>query len=166
MKLQTGHLAIPGCSHLDIVNLVASMDSRCHVLTALLNPLHGMSRLHTRKGGYELFGIDTDFRPKATTNFGDDDTYPMWRETNRRSQNVTQDMRILRSTPDSNGPGGFVVICYRATCLHGNRSKSLINEARFDDNAAIGFCLSEHLFDILPRRGHAEGDICAELFIE
>src|SRR5260370_28068991 len=53
-----------------------------------------------------------------------------------------------------------------AASLHRHRGKSLIHQARLDNNTTIGFGLLENLVDLFRRWMHTENYIRAELFIQ
>src|SRR5206468_12808349 len=70
MDFESSHLAIPGSSSFNIVDLVAPVNGRNQILTALLNPLDGTPCLHRCKGSKGFFGVTIELGYKSATKFG------------------------------------------------------------------------------------------------
>src|SRR5579872_365855 len=100
MYLQAGNLALFRSRDLNIINLVASMNGSGKIFAALLDPFDSMSSFHRSKGGNKLFGVDIEFTPKTTTNFRHDHTNLVLWEAHSRRENIAQQVRNLRRTPD------------------------------------------------------------------
>src|SRR5258708_27569842 len=166
MYLQASYLTFFGSSNFDIVNLITTMDSRSKILAAVLNPLNGTTRFHGGESRTHLFGIDIEFGAKAATDFWYNHTYLVLRQTNESSQDITQKVGNLRGTPDGQIFTCLAVLRYDTACLHRDWGKSLVNQAGFDNDTAIGLCLCENFVNFIGRGMHAEAHIFAKLFIQ
>src|SRR5437879_1506033 len=166
MYLHASYLTFFGSRNLEIVNLITPMDGRGKILAAVLNPLDSMTCFHGGESRNHLFGIDIEFGAKAATDFWYNHSYLVLRQTNESSQDITQEVRNLRGTPDGQIFTCLPVLRYDTACLHRDWGKSLVNQAGFGNDTAIGLCLSENFVNFIGRGMHAEGHICAELFIQ
>src|SRR5438046_8109165 len=57
---------------LDIVDLIASMNGRCHVLAAAFDPFHGTSGLFRQITDKTILGVEVNFASKGDSDFRGD----------------------------------------------------------------------------------------------
>ena len=87
-------------------------------------------------------------------------------ETDRGGQQVTQQMRNLRGTPEGQRLTCLAVLGDNAARLHGTGSQSLIDQPCFDNDTTISLGLLEDLIDGIRWWMHTEGHVGLELLIE
>src|SRR5256714_4799382 len=166
VDLQPRHLAIPGGSDLDVVDLTVPVNGGRETLVAALNPFYRTARLHSSKGDQGLFGINILFAAKATPHFGSNHAQLVLEEPQLFGQIVAQHVWQLCRTPHRQCLIGLAELGHHTACLHWRRNEALIDQASLHDDPPLGDGLREDLVYLISRWMLREGQIGAEFLIE
>ena len=86
--------------HVNVVDLITSMNRCREALTPLLNPFHRLPQLRCQISDHGFFGIYIQLTAESASHFRGNDANELFGKVKEQGQNGLEVMRNLRRRPD------------------------------------------------------------------
>ncbi len=137
VDLHPDERAVAHDGHLDVLDLVAPVVRRHHVLAAGLRPLHRAAELLGQHDREDLLAVDLQLGAESATDVGSHDPEVVLRDAGEQGQEHAQDVRDLGGRPD----GDLVAHAHRCrddrARLHRVGDQALVDEAALHDDVGL-----------------------------
>ena len=132
------HRAVAPRADLDVVNLVARMRRRHHVLAPVLDPLHGPPRRHRGRRDQQVFRIAIGLGPEAAADVGRDHADLVGGQPERGDEARLDEVDDLGAVPRGEAPVALIPLRDDAPRLHRHADIALDVEPLAHPHVGLG----------------------------
>ena len=90
--------------HVNVVDLITSMNGRREAFAPLLNPFHGLSQLRCQVGDHRFFGIHIQLAAESASHFRGNDANELLGKVKEQGKNSFEVMGNLGGGPNRKRP--------------------------------------------------------------